>query len=745
MKKLIITEKPSVAMEFIKTLETSYHREEGYFEGDTYIVTWCVGHLLTLSYPEAYGEEYAKWSLQTLPFIPEQYRYEVIPSVKGQFKAVKKCLNRKDIDTIYYAGDAAREGEYIQRLVRKAAGRNEKAEEKRVWIDSQTEDEIKRGIREAKPITYYDTMADSGYMRAIEDYLVGINFSRGLSIRYGNAFNNLSKSERYSPISVGRVMTCVLGMVVNRERDIRNAVTIPFYGIQAMDQEGIVFKWKSEKKSSAFESDKLFKEDCFYNRIDADALLKRVNGEKLRICSVIKEKESKAAPMLYNLAELQNDCSKLFKITPDETLTIIQSLYDKKMTTYPRTDARVLSSAIASQIEKNLKGLQRLNELSDSVEYVLDNGSYHTILDTKYTNDAMITDHYAIIPTGSGINQFENLSCLEKGIFRLISKRFLSIFYPAAEYLKIQVIGEANKEHFHTYSKKLIEPGYLSLYERREEEIKDNDVMQRLSAFIEGEELECNYTVTQGETSAPRRFTSGSIILAMENAGNLIEDAELRSLIKNSGIGTSATRAETIKKLIKNEYILLDKKTQLLRPSMSGEILYEIVKATLPSLLNPAMTASWEKGLSAIVAGQVSKEEYLSKMNTYITKEIENIKNSDLVDQINDCAQKLKTVYKDIGSIHSASEKSAFSCPVCGSMISKYTWGFGCRGYQEGCKVSVRKEQFGKTLTDEQIKKLILKRKLKNIVFYSERKKKDYRANLVFDYETGKVSMKFDI
>ena len=739
MKKLIITEKPSVAGDFIKILEKDYKRANGYYEGETYVITWCIGHLVTLSYPEAYGEEYAKWEMDTLPFIPEKYKYTVIKDVKEQFLVVKDCLNREDIDTIYYAGDAAREGEYIQRLVRQAAGRNQNAAEYRVWIDSQTEDEIKRGIREAKPLTAYDTMADSGYTRAIEDYLVGINFSRALSIKYGNSFNNLSKNAKYIPISTGRVMTCVLGMIVDRERSIRNAVKIPFYGLEAVLPGEIKAKWECNANSRFNGSDLLFSQTAFTKREDAENFKNSLTGKSLYAKEVKKEKERKYAPLLYNLAELQNDCSRIFKISPDETLQVVQALYDKKMTTYPRTDARVLSSAIASEIGKNLNGLKVFDKYADTVQNILNDGSYKNIANTRYTDDSKVSDHYAIIPTGQALGQYSSLSPLEKDVYCLIIKRFLSVFLPCAEYDKTSVTFTVESEIFTCSGKKMVSPGYLALYDKEEEEEIS------LGQIQEGNSYNAEYAVSEGFTSVPKRYNSGNIILAMENAGNLIEDEELRAQIKSSGIGTSATRAETIKKLEKNGYILLEKKTQILKPSMSGEILYEIVKATVPSLLNPAMTASWEKGLSAVAGGTVTKAEYLDKINSYVRTEIDKIKNNNVMDDIRSSTKELRKVYTDMGDMETNTcNNTGITCPVCGKPVKKYDWGYGCTGYKEGCKFSISRKQYGTELKDSQLVKLVTKGKVEGITFHSAKKNKDYEAGLTFDKETGNVTMFFN-
>lgn len=748
MKKLIITEKPSVASDFIKILEADFQRNNGYFEGNTYIITWCVGHLINMSYPQAYDEKYKKWNLEDLPFLPEKYRYEIIKDVKEQFKIVKECLNRNDIDTIYYAGDAGREGEYIQRLVRQAAGRNQNAVEKRIWIDSQTEDEIKRGVKEAKLISEYDNLSDSGYMRAIEDYLIGINLSRGLSVKYGQTFNNMADTTNYTPISVGRVMTCVLGMIVNRERMIRNAVEIPFYGIDANISNLISAKWKSDSTSKYFQSPLLFKDDAFIKENDAIMFSNELNDRgNVTVEKIENTEEKKSAPLLYNLAELQAECSKKFKISPDETLQVAQSLYEKKMTTYPRTDARVLSSAVAAEINKNIKGLLDLFEVEKHVSSILDSQTFRNIINTRYTDDSKISDHYAIIPTGVNINKFDSLEEIEKEIYLLIVKRFLAIFMEQAVYKKRNITFVSNGEHFHCSMKKLINPGFLSLYNNTNEDeitdIENENDFEKTETLHENDVLNAIFTVAQGKTSTPKRYTSGSMVLAMENAGNLIENEELRAQIKGSGIGTSATRAETIKKLISNKYITLDSKTQVLKPSKTGEILYEIVKGTIPSLLNPEMTANWEKGLTSIVDGKVTKEEYQEKLNAYVTREINKIKEKNVMDSINEQINEVLVVYKAKPKSTSANNENNYICPICNSALRKFDWGYGCTGYQNGCKFSISKKQYGKELTSSQLEKLVTEGKTGKIKFHSNKSDKDYEAILVLDKESGKIEMKF--
>lgn len=747
MKKLIITEKPSVAEEFKKTLENSAKREDGYFEGMNYIITWCVGHLITLSMPEKYGEEYEKWSFETLPFIPNKYRYEIIDTAKKQFNIVKKCLNRSDIDTIYYAGDSAREGEYIQRLVRQAAGRNTNAEELRVWIDSQTEEEILKGIREAKPLSEYDKMSDSGYMRAIEDYLIGINFSRALTLKYGQKFNNYIRMNHYTPISVGRVMTCVLGMIVQRERDIRSAVKTPFYGIKAiLNDSKIECKWKSSETSKYYKSPLLFSEDAFSKEEDAiDFSAELSEKQYLTVSSVEETTEYKSAPLLFNLAELQSECSKKFKITPDETLNIIQSLYDKKLMTYPRTDARVLSSAIAKEIETNICGLKNISEFSDFANNILSNGNYKNIINTKYVDDKKITDHYAIIPTGetSGLGA---LSDLERNIYDLITKRFLAIFMEKAEFKKATATLTLEGEEFHTTSKYLLKAGYLELdFESDNEDEKE--LCEKILSLNKGSKLSSSFEVIKGSTSLPKRYTSGSIILAMENAGNLIEDEELRAQIKGSGIGTSATRAETIKKLIKNGYIRLDKKTQVLTPAASGEVIYEIVKASIPSLLSPKMTASWEKGLTSIVNGEVSKEIYSEKLNNYVIKEISKIKEENVLVNLHDDIMNLRNIYSDIetGESEKNNIKTEFTCPKCGNSILRLKWGYACsKSNNKECDFTIGYDFARGKISEKNMQKLFTTGYTDKIKFKKKADDSTFEAKLCLNKETGSITFFFD-
>lgn len=644
-KALYIAEKPSVAREFARALKQDFKNHDGYMESEEGIVTWCVGHLVTMSYPEAYDEKYKKWSLATLPFIPEDFKYEVIPGVKKQYKIVAGLLNRQDVATIYVCTDSGREGEYIYRLVERQAKVKGK-ERRRVWIDSQTEEEILRGIREAKDLSEYDNLCESAYLRAKEDYLMGINFSRLLTLKYGNAISNFMGT-RYTVVSVGRVMTCVLGMAVRREREIREFVKTPFYRVlNTLDIQGnnVEAEWRAVEGSVYFQSPKLYKENGFKVREDVEKLIegltdgKPVGTWQSRLESIEKRKEKKNPPLLYNLAELQNDCSRLFKISPDQTLQVVQELYEKKLVTYPRTDARVLSSAVAKEIHKNLAGLKNIPSVKAYAEAILEKGSYKNIAKTRYVNDKQITDHYAIIPTGQGMSAIRSLNETALYVYEAVVRRFLGIFCPPAVYQKISLTvsmaGQGNsREKFFASFKLLIEPGYLKVMEysfqkkKDSEHAKDKDntqacdaaFMERLMQLKKGMDLPVSaLNIKEGETSPPKRYNSGSMILAMENAGQLIEDEELRAQIKGSGIGTSATRAEILKKLVNNKYLALNKKTQVITPTLLGEMIYDVVNASIRSLLNPELTASWEKGLTYVAEGSITSQEYMMKLEHFI-------------------------------------------------------------------------------------------------------------------------------
>ena len=647
-KKLIIAEKPSVAMEFAKALKINANRKNGYLESEEWIITWCVGHLVTMSYPEVYDEKLKFWRLDTLPFIPQEWKYEIIPAVQNQFNIVKQLLQREDVEEIYNAGDSGREGEYIQRLVFMMAKPNPNAKIKRVWIDSQTEDEIRRGIREAKDQSEYDSLSDSAYLRAKEDYLIGINFSRLLSIIYGRKVAAQINEEKAS-IAVGRVMTCVLGMVVSREREIRNFVKTKYYKIIGeFGNEDGTFKaeWKVNEKSKMFESPKLYNESGFKKEEDAKQLISSISGKKAIITELKKSKQKENAPLLFNLAEIQNECTKRFKIKPDETLEIIQNLYEKKLVTYPRTDARVLSTAVAKEISKNLNGLVK-GYKDENVQSLLNKmitEKYSTnLVKTKYVNDSKITDHYAIIPTGQGYENFEKLPDLQKKVYNVIVKRFIAIFYPPAEYNKITLTVEVENESFNASGKVCTNQGYLEVLKpkntskqstEKEQAVENSDKSSEESEnnlevfknLKKGQEVETkNYEIKDAETSPPSRYNSGSIILAMENAGKLIEDEELREQIKGAGIGTSATRGEIIKKLEKIKYIEINSKTQIVTPTKKGEAIYDVVNYSMPDMLNPKLTASWEKGLDMVAKKEIQSNEFMFKLENYINSKFNKL------------------------------------------------------------------------------------------------------------------------
>ncbi len=641
-KSLYIAEKPSVAQEFAKALKINAKRKDGYLEADEAVVTWCVGHLVTMSYPESYDPALKRWSLETLPFLPKEWKYEVIPAVAKQFNIVKELLNRSDVGTIYVCTDSGREGEYIYRLVEQMAEVKGKIR-KRVWIDSQTEEEILRGIETAKDLSEYDNLSASAYLRAKEDYLMGINFSRVLTLKYGDNVSNYLKSSKRGAISVGRVMTCVLGMIVRREREIRAFVKTPFYRVLAnvlLENGGFEAEWRVTEGSKYFQSPYLYKENGFKERTKAEELinyLTDIEPYKAAVKKVERKKEKKAAPLLYNLAELQNDCAKRFKLSPDETLRIAQELYEKKMITYPRTDARVLSTAVAKVIYNNIRGLKNHPTSGVFAEEILNNGMYKGLEKTKYVNDKQITDHYAIIPTGQGVNGLGALPNMHRNVYDIIMQRFLCIFYPPAEYNKLSIELQMKTETFFASFKVLVSEGYLKVlggpYEKKKddkekddkdeaEDVKcDSAMLESLSKLKKGDIIDIkNFQIKEGETSPPKRYNSGSMILAMENAGQLIEDEELRAQIKGSGIGTSATRAEILKKLINIEYINLNKKTQILTPTLLGEMVYEVVNASIKHLLNPELTASWEKGLTLVANGEITPDEYMEKLEGFVAR-----------------------------------------------------------------------------------------------------------------------------
>ena len=663
-KDLFIAENTSVAKEFAKVLGVSGNAGNGYLESGDSVVTWCVGHLVTMSYPDAYDPALKKWSLQTLPFLPEKFLYELIPDVKKQFQIVARLLNREDVTRIYVCTDSGREGEYIYRLVDQMANVPKTKEKRRVWIDSQTEEEIRRGIAQAKLLEEYDNLSDSAYLRAKEDYLMGINFSRVLSLKYGRAVMDYLNNGKWTAISVGRVMTCVLGMVVRREREIRNFVKTPFYRvIGGFSYSGQVFdgEWKVTEQSKYFQSPALYKENGFKEKKDALGLcsflgfsgpLPEKDGQdvfsgpeaKAIVAKVEKKKEKKKPPLLFNLAELQNTCSKLFKISPDETLKIVQELYEKKLVTYPRTDARVLSTAVSKEIRKNINGLCQYPIVSEIAASILEKQSFQGLSKTRYVNDKQITDHYAIIPTGQGFGALNSVSLTAKRVYEVIVRRFLCIFYPPAEYLKLGIVTEYRKESFFANFRVMVNAGYLEIasasfagkkageegFADGQENTVNQSALSMLQGLKKGMEVDfLSMAVKEGETSPPKRYNSGSMILAMENAGQLIEDEDLRSQIKGSGIGTSATRAEILSKLVKIKYLNLNKKTQVITPELLGEMVYDVVSTSIRPLLNPELTASWELGLTQVAEGTITTEEYMEKLNGFITRRVQAVQQTN--------------------------------------------------------------------------------------------------------------------
>lgn len=684
-KYLFIAEKPSVAKEFAKVLGVAGSQGKGYLESERYIVTWCVGHLVTMSYPDVYDPALKKWSLNTLPFLPASFLYELIPDVKKQFKIVEGLLNRKDVTRIYVCTDSGREGEYIYRLVDQMAKVPTDKDKRRVWIDSQTEEEIQRGIREAKPLSEYDNLSASAYLRAKEDYLMGINFSRVLSLKYGPAVMNYLKNGKWVAISVGRVMTCVLGMVVKREREIRSFVKTPFYrvlGHFSYSGTGFGGEWRAVEGSAYFKSPLLYKENGFKEKEDAKVLCQALGtvadgssnnglfpytGNKAVIEKAEMKKEKKNPPLLFNLAELQNTCSKLFKTSPDETLKIVQELYEKKLVTYPRTDARVLSTAVAKEIKKNISGLCNYQVISTYAGNILQNESYKNIARTRYVNDKQITDHYAIIPTGQGLGALRSLDLRSSRIYEVIVRRFLCIFYPPAEYMKTSIVTRHGKEQFFSNFKVLVKQGYLELATasfakkeaadknnreeagdgNQEQETFDENLINMVKQLKKGMEVDFDSTeIKEGETSPPKRYNSGSIILAMENAGQLIEDEDLRAQIKGSGIGTSATRAEILSKLVKIKYLKLNKKTQVITPELIGEMVYDVVNSSIRSLLNPELTASWELGLALVAEGKITEGEYMKKLDDFIIRRVEGVKNINNSYGLRQCFDAAAAYYK---------------------------------------------------------------------------------------------------
>ena len=765
-KSLIITEKPSVAQEFARILGVS-GRNDGYIENGEYVITWCVGHLVEMVYPEDYDEKYKKWKLEDLPFLPENYKYHIIPAVSKQYQVVHTMLHREDIGTVYWAGDAGKEGQTIEENIRRFGGVREGMTELRVWIDSQTEEEILRGIREAKPMAEYDNLANSGVMRTIEDYAMGINFSRAMSVKYGKLLNDAAATQSYTAIAVGRVMTCVLGMVVIREREIRNFVETPFYRVvgnfapEGVTDTGFEAEWKAVDGSKYFESPLLYKENGFKKEESARTLIEELSGKPAVAESLEKGISRKRAPLLFNLAELQAECSKRFKISPDETLQVAQDLYEKKLTTYPRTDARVLSSAVAKEIGRNISKLKSYTPVTPFVEKIMQQGSYKSVGKTQYTDDSKITDHYAIIPTGQ-LTELSSLNDLQRRVFDLIVRRFLSIFYPPAEYKTVKVVISVGEEKLFASAKELASPGYLEIAgipkasgntseesegtEGGDENEPENlGLLEFADKIAKGDILSVNgYFLREGKTSPPKRYTSGSMVLAMENAGQLIEDEELRAQIKGSGIGTSATRAEIIKKLIRIGYLNLNKRSQILTPERMGEMVFEVVGMTVPALLNPKMTASWEKGLDGITRGTVVMADYREKLEEFIRKEtvamIENDLTTQLADRIHPFVGK--------GGRGLAPKKSlGVPCPVCGGDMETTPFGYGCSNYKRdgsGCKFSIGSIA-GKTIGEDDVKELLTNGRTGLIKGFTSKNKKKFNACLVLETgEDGKKTVNFD-
>ena len=701
-KALYIAEKPSVAQEFAKALKINGQRRDGYLESQDSVVTWCVGHLVTMSYPEKYDIKYKRWSLDTLPFLPREFKYEVIPGVQKQFEIVKGLLNREDVDTIYVCTDSGREGEYIYRLVAQMAGVRGK-KEKRVWIDSQTEEEIMRGIREAKDLSAYDNLSASAYLRAKEDYLMGINFSRVLTLRYGNSVSNYLNT-KYQAISVGRVMTCVLGMVVRREREIRAFVKTPFYRVLssiALEGENFEGEWRAVEGSRYFQTPYLYKENGFKEKAYAEKLIQELSVSQPLQCTVEKierKKENRNPPLLFNLAELQNVCSKLFKISPDETLKIVQELYEKKLVTYPRTDARVLSTAAAKEIYKNISGLRNYEHTAEIAQHIIEQGNYKNLAKTRYVNDKQITDHYAIVPTGQGLNALRSVSLTAQRVYETIVRRFVCIFYPPAVYQKISLVTKIQNESFFSSFKVLLDEGYLKVAtnsfakrkaadamssvnrtgaadsEGSEEEDPDTGKNGGNKADDSAEDMACDtrllaalqnlkkgdilsvdsLSIKEGETSPPKRYNSGSMILAMENAGQLIEDEELRAQIKSCGIGTSATRAEILKKLCNIKYLALNKKTQVITPTLLGEMIFDVVNCSIRQLLNPELTASWEKGLNYVAEGSITEQEYMDKLEHFVRLRTRQVEGSNIQPYLRQFFDAAAVNYKDSSEKNSA-------------------------------------------------------------------------------------------
>ncbi|MCT4564532.1 MAG: DNA topoisomerase [Maledivibacter sp.] len=753
-KSLFITEKPSVAMEFAKALNIKAVKKNGYLESDNAVITWCVGHLVNMSYPEKYDMKYKKWILDDLPFLPKKYKYEVIQNVKKQFDIVKGQLKRNDVSTIYVCTDSGREGEYIYRLVdEKAVVKNK--EKKRVWIDSQTEEEIRRGVKEAKPLEDYDRLSNSAYLRAKEDYLIGINFSRLLTLIYGQTISKYL-GEKYTVIAVGRVMTCVLAMIVQREREIRDFVKTPYYKINGsfkfkdlLEYSG---EWKAVEGSKYYMSNLLFKDIGFKDKENAEKLIDELKADNNELIGVIeaisRKKEKKNPPLLYNLAEIQNECSKKFKLNPNQTLKIVQGLYEKKMLTYPRTDARVLSKAVAKEINKNLKGLSILNRvctldkkdqrLESYVQHILDEGKYKGLEKTKYVNDKGITDHYAIIPTGQGLKSFDKLPSNDKKIFLLVVRRFLAIFYPPAIFSKLSITTKIKSESFFTSSKVCVEEGYMEIlnYNKKNKEPKIDNI-EELKKLKKGQQVNIrDFGIKESETTPPKRYNSGAMILAMENAGKLIEDEELREQIKGQGIGTSATRAGILEKLQNIKYINLNKKTQILTPTNKGEMIYDVISKSVPSLLKPELTASWEKGLTMVANGEIEPDTYMEKLENYVIKNVSKVSglnnNAHVWEKFSNIPN--NTMKKNSG--RKKSKNSLGTCILCNNGdVLENKKAFYCSNWREGCRFTVWKNTldiYCQKVTAELIQELLEKGSIKNINIILPQTKEKCLASLEF-------------
>lgn len=758
-KKLIITEKPSVARDFARVLGVAGKRD-GYIENDDYVISWCVGHLVEMVYPEEYDMKYKNWRLEDLPFLPKDYKYGVIKRSADQYRIINGLLHRDDIDTVYWAGDSGKEGQTIEENIRNYGGVRDGMTELRVWIDSMTDEEVRRGIAEAKPMSDYALLGESGIMRAIEDYSLGINFSRALSVKYGKLINDAAATKSYTAIAIGRVMTCVLGMVVRREREIRNFVKTPFFRVVGSFSDANIFaEWKAVKGSAFFESPLLYKENGFKKKESAQMLIDRLKGKPAVIDSIESGTSKKRAPLLFNLTELQAECTKRFKISPSQTLDIAQELYEKKLTTYPRTDARVLTTAVAKEISKNIRGLSGVSEVSTFANNVLENGMFKGIEKSCYTDDSKVTDHYAIIPTGQ-TSALGSLSPLARNVYLLICRRFLSIFYPSAEYRTAKLQVRVDVEKFFATAKVLVKPGYLEVAgipsEKNAENNEgngetDNDVgisKEDFVRFVEGarkgDPISVNdYLIKEGTTSPPKRYTSGDLVSAMENAGNLIEDDELREQIKKKGIGTPATRAGIIDKLIKIRY-LNQGKNQIITPGNLGEMIYEVVDLSIPTLLNPEMTASWEKGLEGIYNGSVDGREYRSKLEDYIRRETNKIIDKDLTFDI---VTNIKDFTGKEAKGLAARKTIGAKCPVCGGDMVTTSFGFGCSNYFKEdikCPFSIGKIA-GKDIPVEEVLNLLNQGKTGTIRGFKSKAGKKFDGCLILKKnEEGKTDIAFD-